>query len=94
MYNKNLSRLEAIYQVSSPVLEEVEPDELATYLETVIFDPEESQFESIDWEYFREMVNSDTESAKKVITTVLMESEHLISRKSINASIDLIKSKE
>lgn len=94
MFNKNLSKLEAMFEVENEVVKKAAPLDISDFIHYVFDNPEKYKLEGITKEWFILESMKDSKKATSIIFNLLQENGFLVSKKSILEGIEVFKNGE
>ena len=90
-FNKVLSMMESVYGISNkPIVESVDPIYVSDFIHTVFENKEQYGLANTDLsaEWFSSFSEKNKDKACSMIQTILQETGHIVSKKSIMEGID------
>lgn len=91
MFNKNLSKLEAMFEVENEVVKKAIPLDISDFIHYVFDNPEKYKLEGITKEWFILESMKDPKKATNIIFNLLQENGFLISKKSILEGVEMFQ---
>lgn len=82
-FNKQLSQLEAIYEVAEPVVKNIDPVHVSDFIHHIFENNNSHQLNGLDKEWFHSYINLNESKAVNFVNNLLQKQGHLISKKSI-----------
>ena len=82
-FNKQLSQLEAIYEVAEPVIKDIDPVHVSDFIHHVFENTDSYELSGLDKEWFHSYINLNESKAVNFVNNLLQNQGHLISKKSI-----------
>ena len=94
MFNKNLSKLEAMFEVENEVVKKAIPLDISDFIHYVFDNPEKYKLEGLSKEWFILESIKDSKKATNIIFNLLQENGFLVSKKSILIGVEVFKNGE
>jgi len=93
-FNKQLSQLEAIYQVAKPVVKTAEPIHISDFIHHMFESQENIREAGLTKEWFFNYSTKNMGKAINFVNNVLQENDHIIAKKSILEGIQRFQKDE
>ena len=93
-FNKILSQLEAIYQVSDPVVKQENPVYISDYIHNIFENQDKYNVKGLSKEWFINYINNNKKESVDFINNILESDGNVISKKSILEGIQIFQSED